>query len=96
MKAAKCSNALKGWSDIFLVRSVGLDDFLIEIMNEHFFISSKEYLISWKLRADGSTIQSGDLAGLIIKPQESKRIKVPVEEFKMEALTEYFLEIEFI
>ena len=79
----------------FLVRSVGLDDFLIEIMNEHFFISSKEYLISWKLRADGSIIQSGDLAGLTIKPQESKRIKVPVEEFNMEALTEYFLEIEF-
>ena len=79
----------------FLVRSVGLDDFLIEIINEHFFISSKEYLISWKLRADGRTIQSGKFDRLILKPQESKHIKVPVSEFNMKALTEYFLEIEF-
>ena len=79
----------------FLVRSVGLNDFLIEITNEHFFISSKEYLISWKLKADGEVIQFGEFNDLILMPQESRHVKVPVNEFNMEPITEYFLEVEF-
>ena len=79
----------------FLVRSVGIDDLLIEITNEHFFTNSKEFLISWKLRVNGETIQSGKFKDLDLAPQESKRVLVPLSELNMEPLTEYFLEIEF-
>ena len=79
----------------FLVKPYGLRDFLVEITNEHFFTNSKEFEISWKLRSEGKTIQSGILKNLNLKPQESRYINIPVTAVKMEPLTEYFLEFEF-
>ena len=79
----------------FLVKPYNLRDFLVEITNEHFFTNSKEFEISWKLRSEGKTIQSGILKNLSLKPQESRYINIPVTAVKMEPLTEYFLEFEF-
>ena len=79
----------------FIVEPVGLNEFFIKIKNENFFTGSDEYMIKWKLRSDGSTIQSGRFEDLGMMPQESRLVKVPVKDFAKEPLKEYFLEIEF-
>ena len=79
----------------FLVEPVGMNDFLVKVTNENFFTDSDGYLITWKLRSDGKTFQSGTFEDLSILPQESRHVKVPVREFTMAPMKEYFLEIEF-
>ena len=79
----------------FLVRSIGLEDFLVEIVNENFFINSDQYKITWELKSDGKIIQNGQLKDLGIEPQTSLYVNIPVTPFEMVPLTEYFLELEF-
>lgn len=78
----------------FIIKQVGLDDLLVEITNEHFFINSNEFDIFWKLRSDGQTMQEGRIKDLDLGPQEKCRVRVPVDQFTMEPISEYFLEIE--
>jgi beta-galactosidase len=72
-----------------------MNDFAVEITNENFFIHSDAFEISWLVRSNGETLQSGVLNDLDLEPQESKKIRLPVEKFHMIAFDEYFLEIEF-
>ncbi len=79
----------------FLIEPVGLEKFSIKITNENFFVDSDQYLVTWKLRYEGKTLEDGILNNLKILPQKSKVVRLPVRDFKMKAFTEYFLEIEF-
>tara|TARA_Y100001968_G_scaffold333480_1_gene396549 strand:+ start:2869 stop:6105 length:3237 start_codon:yes stop_codon:yes gene_type:complete len=79
----------------FSVKSIGLEDFLVEIVNENFFISSDQYIIIWHLKSDSKTMQFGQLDDLGIQPQTSMYVNIPVSQFKMDPITEYFLEFEF-
>ncbi len=79
----------------FLVKPIGMKDYLVEITNEHFFIHSDAFVITWHLKSEGKTIQAGELKKIKLQPQESKVISIPVKEFIMEHLEEYFLEFEF-
>ena len=79
----------------FLVRSIGLEDFLVEIINENFFVNSNDFEITWMLKSNGDLLQNGNLNNLNIEPQTSLYVNIPVSPFKMEPLQEYFLEFEF-
>ena len=79
----------------FIVRTIGLEDFLVEIVNENFFINSDEYHITWELKSDGKILQHGKLEDLHIEPQTSMYVNIPVAPFTMVSLSEYFLEFEF-
>ena len=79
----------------FIVRTIGLEDFLVEIVNENFFINSDEYHITWELKSDGKILQHGKLEDLHIEPQTSMYVNIPVAPFTMVPLSEYFLEFEF-
>ena len=79
----------------FLVRPIGLEDFLVEIVNENFFVNSDHYFIKWQLKSDDKTMQFGQLDNLGIEPQTSMYVNIPVVQFKMDPFTEYFLEFEF-
>ena len=79
----------------FLVEPVGLNDYVVEIKNEHFFLNSDPFLISWKIRSEGETLKEGELLKLNLDPLESKIIQLPVGKVIMEPLKEYFLEFNF-
>ncbi len=79
----------------FIVKPVGLLDYLVEIKNEHFFLNSDLFAISWEVRSDGETLKKGKVKNLKLGPLESKVVQIPLEKFKMRPLKEYFLKIQF-
>ena len=79
----------------FIVKPVGLNDFVVEITNENFFTHSDEFEISWLVKSNGETLQAEILKDFNLEPQESKKILIPVDDFHRVPFDEYFLEIEF-
>jgi len=79
----------------FVVKQFSMNDFVVEITNENFFTHSDEFEISWLVRSNGETLQSGILKDFDLEPQESKKLLLPVQKFQMVRFDEYFLEIEF-
>ena len=79
----------------FVVKPSGMSEFLVEITNEHFFTHSDEYKISWLVKSNGKTLQSGILKDFDLEPQESKKVLIPAKTIQMVPIEEYFLEIEF-
>ena len=78
----------------FIVRAIGLEDFLVEIVNENFFVNSNDYEITWFLKSNGKFLQNGNFNNLNIDPQTSLYVNIPISPFEMEPLQEYFLEFQ--
>ncbi|MCZ4695552.1 DUF4981 domain-containing protein [Ancylomarina euxinus] len=66
------------------------------IKNFHDFIDLKDYLIKWKLSANGKEINSGVLENFNIKAQSSKEVRLPLSEIKAEAGVEYFVDFSVV
>lgn len=78
------------------MKSGDLSKFEVEMKNWLDFTSTGDWLLaSWKISADGKTIQQGSLDGLTIAPRESKTIAMPVKPFTPTPGTEYFLDVTF-
>jgi beta-galactosidase len=68
----------------------------VEVKNWYDFINLKDIATgSWKLKADGKEIQSGELADLDIAPRATKQFKIPVQPFEPQPGVEYSLELDF-
>jgi beta-galactosidase len=66
------------------------------LTNWHDFRDTAEWLdASWKLTADGQTLQSGKLQNLSIPPRQSRLVKIPIAPFDPAPGAEHFLEITF-
>ncbi|MDF9832159.1 beta-galactosidase [Ereboglobus sp. PH5-5] len=68
----------------------------IEIKNWADFQNTADWLnASWRLVADGKTLQQGKLSKLSVAPREAKRIAIPLRLNGVISGVEYFLEISF-
>jgi len=91
-------NHLKTFQKIyqnFSTKPIGVQDYSVEITNEHFFLNSEEFLITWHLKSEGRTVQEGELKNLKLNPQETRLITIPIRAMKLKPLVEYFLDFEF-
>ncbi len=79
----------------FWVEPVDLANFRVNLINENFFIDSKDYSIQWKIMADGEVLESGPLNHVVIAPQDTVEVTIPVRGTYKEPNTEYFLEVQF-
>ena len=73
-------------------RSVDLENGKISIENKYAFIPLTVFQFDWIVQEDGTTIQSGTLDKLDIKPGERKEIAIDLD-FEKKAGSEYFLNI---
>ncbi len=67
----------------------------VRITNKHFFRDLSHLEICWSLSADGKVLQKGTLGRLNTPAGSSEVIAVPVQPFKAQANTEYWLELSF-
>ena len=64
--------------------------------NWYDFTNLKDFAAgSWRLKADGKVIQSGDLADLDLAPGATRSIAIPLKAFQPQPGVEYFLELSF-
>jgi beta-galactosidase len=68
----------------------------VELQNWNDFLPAEKWLVAtWRVTADGKTLQQGTLDDLTLAPREHKVIAVPVKPITPEPATEYFLEVSF-
>ena len=79
----------------FWVKPVDLSNFKVQLINENFFIDSKDYQIIWKVKADGNVLEKGELNNINIQPQGTIEVTIPVKGSLDKSNMEYFLEVEF-
>ena len=79
----------------FWVEPVDLAKFKVQLINENFFIDSKDYQIVWQVKADGKVLEKGELKNMIIGPQDTMEVTIPAKEVFDKPNTEYFLEVQF-
>ncbi|MBN1329646.1 MAG: DUF4981 domain-containing protein [Candidatus Heimdallarchaeota archaeon] len=77
------------------VLPIDLEKGQIIIYNKYHFISLDFVYLEWELSADGDVIQKDIISEIIINPQESKIITIPIQEPKIQAYNEYLLKISF-
>lgn len=66
-------------------------DFVIQLWNHHQFTSSDFYQITWNLKEDDQTLQSGTIE-TVVSPLEKKLIKLPIRVPSLKTGAEYRLE----
>ncbi len=79
----------------FWVKPVDLANYKVRLINENFFIDSRDHQIIWQVKSDGKVIQKGELTDIIIPSQDSVDITIPVKGSFDKPNTEYFLEVYF-
>lgn len=62
------------------------------IKNYFDFIDLSDYAINWTISANGTTVKSGVLQNLNVKPHQSKSITLPVQNIKQKPNVEYFID----
>jgi beta-galactosidase len=68
----------------------------VEFQNWFDFLPAEAWLAaSWRVVADGQTLQSGKIDGLALAPREKKKLALPVQRISPMPGTEYFLEVSF-
>lgn len=78
-----------------VIEAVDLKQGRLKITNRYHFIDLSGLAISWRMRAEGQTLQSGTLPTLTIQPCETSEIQVPYQLPMLKPGTEYWLEISF-
>ncbi len=77
------------------ISAVNLNTGTFEIHNRHHFSNLDRYNISWKLEADGKTIQQGTVATPSLNPLEKTTIQIATKKPKIEQGVHYYLTISF-
>lgn len=78
------------------IRVVDAAKGLIELQNWNDFLPAEAWLsASWRLVAEGRTLQSGSISDLKLAPREHQQISLPLPSFHPEPGVEYFAEISF-
>jgi len=78
------------------IRALDLAKGLVEIQNWNDFLPTEAWLTaSWRLVAEGRTLQSGAITDLKVAPREHKALTLPIQPFASEPGVEYFLELSF-
>lgn len=68
----------------------------VEFQNWFDFLPAEAWLAAtWRVTADGRTLQQGNLDTLALAPREKKKLALPVRAVPPTPGTEYFLEISF-
>jgi len=67
----------------------------VKLTNQYLFTNLSDFNGSWELKADDKVIQKGKINDLNIAPLESKSIKLPIKQPKLEAGKEYWLNVSF-
>ena len=68
----------------------------VEFQNWFDFLPAEAWLAaSWRVVADGQTLQSGKVENLTLAPREKKTLALPVRPITPAPGTEYFLEVSF-
>ncbi len=75
---------------------VSLADRTIQVKNWYDFVNLEDIAqTEWRLTADGTEIQRGELPALDLAPRATAEVTVPVKPFTPEPGKEYFLELSF-
>ncbi len=77
------------------VRAIDLLSGTIEVVNRYHFTELCGLHGTWELVADDRVVQSGELPHLCTLPGRSERVTVPLQEPKVEAGVEYWLNVRF-
>lgn len=72
-----------------------LDAYEVTIVNRHAHSDLSNYLLGWKILADGKPVQSGTLSFPAILPGEYAAVKIPVKPFTRDVTKEYVLELNY-
>ena len=69
----------------------------IEFQNWFDFLPAEAWLAAtWRVTADGATLQKGRVENLTLAPRAKKKLALPVRPITPAPATEYFLEISFV
>ncbi len=66
-----------------------------QVKNKHYFFNLNHFNALWDLKADGKTIQKGELGPLDVQPQHTIEITIPFLKPTNQVDTEYMLSIHF-
>jgi len=77
------------------VEAIDLATGRVRVANQYFFRDLSHLEVSWILEADGRVLQAGDLGRLSTPPCRGEEVAVPLQPFKAEANTEYWLALSF-
>ncbi|MDA3927654.1 MAG: DUF4981 domain-containing protein [Prolixibacteraceae bacterium] len=64
---------------------------MFTILNKFRFVNLKKYALSYKIEANGKTVQSGKLPDQDVAAESSKQLKVDVRKLKAKPGVEYFI-----
>jgi beta-galactosidase len=79
-----------------LAKAMDLQEGLIEVFNEHFFVGLERYPVRWILLRNGAPFGQGVLDPVECEPQSRAILRLPQEAFPPRDGAEYFLTLEFL
>jgi beta-galactosidase len=85
---------LKKSAQPVMIEPFNLEEGLLRVTNRHHFTDLSELDASWRLAADGETLEEGSLV-IALPPGESRTVRVPFESRPGEAGAQPFLELRF-
>ncbi|MBW7862921.1 MAG: DUF4981 domain-containing protein [Candidatus Hydrogenedentes bacterium] len=77
------------------VTPVDLDRGVVRVTNKYDFVTTAFLKGSWRVEADGKTVQSGELSPLAVPPKGAEDVTLPLAPLTPEPGTEYFLTVSF-
>ena len=72
------------------------EQYCVEVHNKRVFKNLSDLSLRWSLEENGNVIGSGIITNLDIAPLTAKTIKLPCEQFHLQANTDVYLLVEFI
>lgn len=63
----------------------------IQLTNYYDFLNLETVVLDWKLQAENQIVQEGVVENLFVAPHEKKTITLPINEFEVQANTDYYL-----
>lgn len=79
------------WTD-----AIDLNKGTVNVFNENFFVSLKNYRLEWNIEVDGRQIMNGIVNNLDIEPRSSKEIALDIDASKLPSQGEIFLNVNYI
>ncbi len=79
-----------------LTAPVDLQQGIVEVYNENFFIDLSQYYMVWRLRDNGTVVRQGIVADLDVAPQQRVQIALPGYSIPASATGELLLDVEYV
>ena len=80
----------------FNVKNIDINNGVVSISNDNFFISSNGIILKWKLLENGNQISQGVIENLDLKPQTKKPFKIKFQKDLIKYGNEYHINFEFV